>query len=203
MAYVGPGRKDRRRKAAAHLPGQLDLDGKSKEVVSLPPKIPPNVHTLFLGLGPGLQSAIRGHYFPGHNNYFWKLLRFSGLCPAATDSDHDDDILAYGFGLADVIERPTEGSVLATKAEFLNAKARVTALVEMHKPKLVVFVGLRSYRTFLRKDKAVVEYGEQSARIGTARVWLVPSTSGASVGITSYSEKMEWFEKLAAVVKDL
>lgn len=130
-------------------------------------------------------------------------MRFSGLCPEATDSDHDDEILARGFGLADVIERPTEGSVLATKAEFLNAKSRVTALVEKHKPKLVVFVGLKAYRTFLRKEQAKVQYGEQTTRIGTARVWVVPSTSGASAAITSYAEKMEWFEKLNTEVKKL
>lgn len=200
MAYVGPGKKDLRRKAAAHLPGQRDLDGSIKPTVSLPPKIPVGVHTLFLGLGPGLESAIRGHYFPGGNNYFWKLLYRSGLWPQEITSDEDDLILAEGFGLADVIERPTKGTVLATKAEFLNAKDRVRKLVETHKPKLVVFVGLKSYRTYLRRENAPVEYGEQSLGIGSARVFVLPSTSGASGAITTYAEKLEWFKRLALVV---
>lgn len=201
MAYAGPGRKDRRRKAAAHLPGQRDLRGDPKPSVTLPPKIPPGVHTLFLGLGPGLDSAIKGHYFPGTNNYFWKLLFRSGLWPEEIKADQDDEILRDGFGLADVIERPTLGTVLATKAEFLNAKDRVRKLVDHHKPKLVVFVGKRAYRTYLRRSDAEFAYGEQPTTIGAARIFVLPSTSGASGAITTYAEKLAWFKQLKVVVE--
>ena len=201
VRYSGIARKDRRRKAAAVLPGQVDLAGTRKPAVRLPLKIPPGVHTLFLGLGPGMESAKRGHYFPGASNYFWKLLYRSEIWPEKIDSDHDDEILKAGFGLADVIQRPTEGTVVATKAEFMNAKERVRALVNEHKPKLVVFVGLKAFRTYLRRDDSEVEYGVQTVRIGDAKVFVVPSTSGASVGVTSYDEKMDWFVKLKAEIE--
>jgi TDG/mug DNA glycosylase family protein len=203
VGYTAPGKKGRRRKAAATLRGQVDLNQQPKPHVSLPLKIPANCHTLFMGLGPGLESARKGRYFPGKSNYFWKLLKHSKLCPSATDSEHDDEILQFGFGLADVIERPTEGSVLATKFEFMNSKERVRKIVQTHKPKIVAFVGLKAYRTYLRDESASLEYGEQRHLIEGARVWVLPSTSGASVAVTSYSEKIEWFEKLAEAVKAL
>jgi double-stranded uracil-DNA glycosylase len=201
MTYAGPSAKGRRRKAAAHLPGQRDLMGQAKPSVTLPPKIPKGVHTLFLGLGPGLDSAIKGRYFPGSNNYFWKLLFRSGLWPTEITCEQDDEILAGGFGLADVIERPTQGTVLATKAEFLNAKDHVRKLVAEHKPRLVAFIGLQSYRTYLRRPDAQVEYGLQDSKIGDAAVFVLPSTSGASAAVTSYAEKLDWFKELARVVQ--
>lgn len=196
MSYTGVGKKDRRRKAFANLPGQMTLDGQELAAPRLTFKIPPGVHTLFLGLGPGLESAKRGHYFPGKNNYFWKLFFNSGIWPNELTSDDDDQITAGGFGLADVISRPTLGSVHPTKAEFLAAKQRVRSIVGTHRPRLVVFVGLRAYRTFLRRDKSKINYGLQEGMVEGAKVFVLPSTSGASAGETSYDEKLDWFRKL-------
>lgn len=190
-------KKDRRRKAIATLPGQVDILTMQKiDAPRLPSKIPPGVHTIFFGLGPGLESARRGHYYPGKNNYFWKLLHNSGIWPDPITSDDDDRILGGGFGLADVISRPTMGSVHPTKAEFLQAKQRVRNLVVTHRPKLVVFVGMAAYRTFLRRETAKFKYGKQPDAIEGSKVFVVPSTSGASTADTTYDEKMEWFQAL-------
>ena len=200
MSFAAPSKKDRRRKAAATLPGQRNLNNEPMKHVALPLKIPNPCHTLFLGLGPALDSALKGHYFPGASNSFWKLLFRSGIWPEEITSDQDDALAAQGFGLADVTSRTTQGTVTATKAEFFNARERVRKLVDAHKPRLVVFVGLKAYRTYLRKPTAPVDYGVQVQNIGGARVFVLPSTSGASMAITSYAEKLEWFKRLAAEV---
>ena len=34
----------------------------------------PGLRVLFVGINPGVRSAITGHHFAGYSNRFWKLL---------------------------------------------------------------------------------------------------------------------------------
>ena len=36
--------------------------------------IQPGVRVLFVGINPGVRSAVTGHHFAGFSNRFWKLL---------------------------------------------------------------------------------------------------------------------------------
>jgi len=44
-------------------------------------RIRPGVRVLFVGINPGVRSALTGHHFAGYSNRFWKLLHQSGLVP--------------------------------------------------------------------------------------------------------------------------
>ena len=46
-------------------------------------RIAPDVRVLFVGINPGVRSAVTGHHFAGFSNRFWKLLFESGLVPEA------------------------------------------------------------------------------------------------------------------------
>ena len=46
-------------------------------------RITPDVRVLFVGINPGVRSAVTGHHFAGFSNRFWKLLFESGLVPEA------------------------------------------------------------------------------------------------------------------------
>src|ERR1043166_7122733 len=51
---------------------------------SFPPlvdRVAPDVRVLFVGINPGVRSAMTGHHFAGYSNRFWKLLFESGLVP--------------------------------------------------------------------------------------------------------------------------
>ena len=37
-------------------------------------RIRPGVRVLFVGINPGVRSALTGHHFAGFSNRFWKLL---------------------------------------------------------------------------------------------------------------------------------
>ena len=51
------------------------------ELPRLRDRIEPGVHVLFVGINPGIRSALTGHHFAGYSNRFWKLLIDSRLVP--------------------------------------------------------------------------------------------------------------------------
>src|SRR5437867_2612604 len=92
-------------------------DRRGSRTARLPDKIPRNVHTLFVGINPGKRSAKIGHYYGGHSNYFWKLLTASGIWPDVLDTYDDDQLVRNGFGLTDVVKRPTTGVSQLTSSD--------------------------------------------------------------------------------------
>ena len=199
MKYQRPSKKAVRRKAArSPLEGQTNLNGRELPELSLRDKIPPSVHTLFVGINPAERSAQVGHYYAHPSNYFWKLFHASGLWPRRIEASEDDLIMARGFGLTDVAKRPTPGVAHLTKSDFFQSKQRINRIVRKHKPTTVVFVGLMAVRAYLGDNSLKAEYGLQKWKIIEAEVFLLPSTSGASVGHTSYAKKLLYFKQLAA-----
>jgi double-stranded uracil-DNA glycosylase len=176
--------------------GQRDLYAKPVEALSLPDKIPKGAHTIFVGVNPGVRSARIGHYYAGHSNYFWKLLFNSGLWPRKLTTEDDDSVTTGGFGFTDTCKRPTPGTGALKRIDFAESKNHVTQVVKAYNPKLIVFVSKTAVRAFLGSHTRPVAYGVQLWRIEDSRVFVVPSTSGASLGDTSYHLKLKWFRKL-------
>ena len=59
---------------------------------SYPPlvdRIRPGVRVLFVGINPGVRSAVSGHHFAGFSNRFWKLLSESKLVPEPLTFEDD------------------------------------------------------------------------------------------------------------------
>jgi len=177
-------------------PGQRDLFLQPVESLSLPDKIPKQVHTLFIGVNPGVRSARIGHYYAGHSNYFWKLLFNSGIWPKRITTEDDDAVTTGGFGFTDTCKRPTPGTGALKKIDFAASRNHVSKVVKKHKPNLVVFVSKTAVRAYLGSRSKVIRYGVQEWDIEGSRVFVVPSTSGASLGDTSYQAKLKWFRDL-------
>ena len=66
--------------------------------------IAPNIRVLFVGINPGLRSALLGHHFAGYSNRFWKVLYASGLVPRPLT--YRDDWRLPSFGLVSQIWSP-------------------------------------------------------------------------------------------------
>lgn len=176
--------------------GQRDLFLKPLEALSLPDKIPKDVHTIFIGVNPGVRSARIGHYYAGHSNYFWKLLFNSGIWPNRITTEDDDAVTSAGFGFTDTCKRPTPGTGALKKIDFAASRNHVSRIVRKHRPKLVVFVSKTAVRAYLGGHLKPVSYGVQKWEIEGCRVFALPSTSGASLGDTSYRAKLNWFRSL-------
>src|SRR3954451_4241469 len=64
---------------------------------------------LFVGINPGVRSAITGHHFAGFSNRFWKLLTESKLVPQPVTYVDDDRLPEWGLGITNIIARPSPG----------------------------------------------------------------------------------------------
>jgi TDG/mug DNA glycosylase family protein len=176
--------------------GQLDLELRKVEGLALPDKIPATLHTLFVGVNPGIRSAIVGHYFAGHTNYFWKLMAASGIWPTPLTTFDDDKMVDQGFGFTDTCKRPTPGIHGLTRSDFVECKTRIRRLVKSCMPRTVVFVSKSAYRIFLGDLQSEVRYGLQTQTLEGVPIFVVPSTSGRSLADSSYRTKVRWFQKL-------
>lgn len=164
----------------------------------LPDMLGPDLTVVFCGTAVATASADRGHYYSGPGNKFWQLLHESGFTPARLRPEDDFTLLDFGLGLTDLVkgvaqshDRGLNFSGTATFADQVIAAA----------PRWVAFNGLTAGRAAAaelrlarRKD---VELGEQSRRIGTSRVFVLPSSSGAHATMP-YAQKLAWWRRLYA-----
>lgn len=195
-------RRTRRRKALPR-PGQVGLSGKPVSGLWLPDKIPDRLHTLIVGVNPGMRSAAIGHYFGGKNNLFWKLFYHSGIWSSPLTTLDDDSVVAVGFGFTDTCKRPTPGTNGLTKIDFVDSKYRITKIAESKRPRLVVFVSKTAFRAYLGNRESEVVYGLQKGlSIAGAAVVVLPSTSGSSFRDTSYPAKLRHFKRLKMLMDE-
>jgi TDG/mug DNA glycosylase family protein len=93
-----------------HLdPAKLGLLIVSDLLPLLRDRIKPGVRVLFVGINPGVRSALTGHHFAGFSNRFWKLLFDSRLVPEPIGYQDDDRLPDWGFGITNIVARPTAG----------------------------------------------------------------------------------------------
>jgi len=162
----------------------------------LPDIVKKNLKILFVGTNPGIKSARIGHYFAGASNMFWKLLYESKLTHERLTTELDYKVIEYGYGLTDVVKRPTRSTTELRKLDAKGAKKRLNGIIEENKPKVVAFIGKAGYRYYLDDGLVPLRYGVQREEIEESRVYLLPSSSGASFADTKYSEKLYWYKRL-------
>ena len=150
---------------------------------------------LFVGTNPGAKSARIGHYFAGASNMFWRLMHESGLTGERPTTETDHRMLDYGYGLTDVVKRPTRSTSDLTWQDGAGARRRLDGIIAGHEPGTVAFIGKAGYRYYLGNRTIALRYGTQRPIHGS-RAYLLPSTSGASFADTKYSEKMYWYKWL-------
>ncbi len=170
---------------------------------TLPDLVRPGLKIIFVGTNPGDKSARIGHYFAGASNMFWKLLYESKLTDKRLTTESDRKVIEYGYGLTDVIKRPTKSTTELRNGDGDGARKRLDLLIEKNNPGLVAFIGKTGFRFYLdKKDKTVI-YGVQKFNISKSAVYLLPSTSGQSYADTKYDEKLFWYKKLRQYGKKL
>lgn len=164
---------------------------------TLPDRIFSSMMILFVGTNPGTRSARIGHYFAGKSNIFWKILHESGLTSERLYTEIDYMIKNYGYGLTDVIKRPTRSTSDLNMNDSDGSDTRLDAIVLEYRPNIVAFVGKTGFRHYTREYKTPLRYGRQNLVMeGSEEVYLLPSTSGQSYADTKYAEKLYWYRNL-------
>jgi double-stranded uracil-DNA glycosylase len=169
----------------------------------LPPlrdRIRPGVRVLFVGINPGVRSSLTGHHFAGFSNRFWKLLFESRLVPERIGYEDDDRLPEWGFGITNIVARPTAGIDALEPWEYVAGRVRLRRKVLRHEPDVVALVGVTVFRALFPDVKGPVSLGLQHQRIGDALVFVLPNTSGRNANF-SYQEMLAAFRSLARLCR--
>ncbi len=162
-------------------------------------RIHANVRVLFVGINPGVRSAMTGHHFAGYSNRFWKLLCESRLVPEPITFVDDDRLPEWGFGITNLVPRATPGIDSLLPAEYVAGLVVLHRKVRRFKPAIVAFVGVSLFRMIFLK-RGPIRLGAQPETFEGARVFVLPNPSGRNANF-SYAEMLAAFRKLARQVR--
>src|SRR6266852_1137264 len=137
---------------------------------TLPDHLRKGMKLVIVGCNPSESSVRVGHYYAGRVNEF-------------------------GVGLTDLVKRPTKGIEELKREEYAEGRIVLSQKLEEFAPHVVAFNGKLTYEQFAQRK---CKFGIQKELLYGARVYVLPSTSGANA--TGRSEKLRHFRKLAQLV---
>jgi double-stranded uracil-DNA glycosylase len=143
---------------------------------TVPDLIGPGLEVLFCGINPSLYSAAVGRHFARPGNRFWPSLAASGFTPRLLSPFEGAEILNWGLGITNVVDRATAAAVELEPEEYIEGGRNLEAKVAEYRPRVVAFLGIMAYRSAFSRPKAVL--GPQKEALGGGRIWLLPSPSG-------------------------
>ena len=165
------------------------------ELPALRDRIRADVRVLFVGINPGVRSALTGHHFAGFSNRFWKLLFESGLVPEPIGFRDDDRLPEWGYGITNIVPRATPGIDALEKREYADGRVRLRRKVLRYRPQVVAAVGVTVFRALFPERRGPVVLGAQPERIGGSAVFVLPNPSGRNANY-SYKEMLAAFSLL-------
>ena len=171
----------------------------------LPPlrdRIRPGVEVLFVGINPGVRSALTGHHFAGFSNRFWKVLYEAGLVPEPITFEDDDRLPDWGFGITNIVARATPGIDTLRPHEYVAGRKRLLQKVRRFRPRVVALVGVTVFRAMFPEHKGAVELGVQEQTLGDSVVFVLPNTSGRNANF-SYGEMVDAFKGLRKITRSV
>jgi double-stranded uracil-DNA glycosylase len=154
------------------------------------------VRVLFVGINPGIRSALTGHHFAGYSNRFWNLLYQSGLVPEPVRAQDDVRLPDWGYGVTNVVPRATPGIDTLRSDEYVAGLAVLRRKVRRWRPEVVALVGVTLYRAiFPERRLTAVTCGLQPETFEGARLFVLPNPSGRNANFT-HAEMLAAFRAL-------
>jgi len=176
-------------------------------------RIGPKLNVLFVGINPGVRSAITGHHFAGYSNRFWKLLYESGLVPEPITYVDDARLLEFGFGITNLVARPSPGIDDLKPLEYVEGWHVLDKKIQRYRPRIVALVGVTLYRAIQpliaqdadrrarTRERAVpLTTGLRPETIHGARIYVLPNPSGRNANF-SYAEMLRAFRGVYRAAK--
>ncbi|KAG5933073.1 hypothetical protein E4U53_001106 [Claviceps sorghi] len=176
----------------------------------LPDALGPNLLVLFIGLNPGISTALTGHAYAHPSNLFWKLLHSSGITPRRCHAHEDRHMPGlYGLGLTNIVSRPSRNGSQLSRAEMDEGVAMLEDKARRWRPECVCVVGKSIWESIWRvrhggKPVGVnFRYGwqEEGENMGVvqgewpgARVFVASSTSGLAATLSPAEKERIWAE---------
>lgn len=96
---------------------------------------------LFIAKVPTDKSVKAEHYFRGKQGAaFWNKLKEYQILNVAEGEFEDDHLLSHDYGITDIAKVPRNFGDEPTTKEYKDGTARILALIELYKPKVLFFV---------------------------------------------------------------
>ena len=154
------------------------------------------MRALFVGINPGVRSALTGHHFAGFSNRFWSLLFASGLVPVRVGPGDDARLPDWGYGITNLIARPTAGIDTLRVDEYIAGARVLRRKVRRWQPPVVALVGVTLYRAlFPKAARTPPVIGLRADTFENARVFVLPNPSGRNANY-SYAQMLEVYTEL-------
>ena len=167
-------RRLRRAPAGPARPSARDLEAaRNKGVADV---IALGLRVLFVGINPSLYTAAVGHHFARPGNRFWPALHAAGFTPRLLAPHEERELLAYGCGITNVVNRATASASELSVEELERGARRLVAKVRRYRPRLVALLGLTTYRLAFGRPDATL--GRQPEPLAGAELWVLPNPSG-------------------------
>ncbi len=171
---------------------------KPAELPLLKDRIKPGVRALFVGINPGVRSSLLGHHFAGFSNRFWKLLSESGLAPRPVTYLDDDELPEWGFGITNLVARPTPGVGDLSPGEYEAGRAALLRKIRRYKPEVVALTGVSLARVLLPNaagSASALEPGLHADTLAGVPVFVLPNPSGRNAHY-SYARMLDAYRGL-------
>ena len=162
-------------------------------------RIRPGVRVLFVGINPGIRSSLTGHHFAGPSNRFWKLLYASRLVPEPITFADDGRLPEWGFGITNIVPRPTPGIDTLERHEYVAGRVRLRRKILRYRPTVTALVGITVFRAMFPERKDAVSLGVQQERIGDSELFVLPNPSGRNANY-SPAEMLRAFRSLTQYI---
>ena len=138
--------------------------------------IAPGLRILFVGINPGLWSGATGFHFARPGNRFWAAIHRAGLTPKLITPDRQHELLRYGLGITNLVNRTTASAAELSPDELRTGGKALVEKIQRFSPAKVAFLGVSTYRIAFGQPKAQV--GRQPTKIAGAEIWVLPNPSG-------------------------
>ncbi|WLR56853.1 G/U mismatch-specific DNA glycosylase [Mesobacillus subterraneus] len=158
-----------------------------------------NLDVLFVGFNPSIRSSVTGHHYANPNNRFWKILYEAGITQRKYNSSEDYQLLEIGYGMTNIVARPTKAADEITKEEYQQGKLELISKIEKFSPKIVCFVGKGVYQQY--SGKKDIPWGKQDGAVVAGTVdFVAPSSSG--LVRMKMEEVVEIYKELPLLIND-
>lgn len=144
---------------------------------AIPDHLAYGLKILFVGFNPSLKSGELGHHYANPHNRFWKILDQAGLTPRLYKAQEDHELLQLGYGLTNIVARPTQNAEQITREEYAAGRVELRRKIEQYRPEIVCFVGKGVYEQYSGNKQA--SWGLQASQVVSGVCeFVAPSSSG-------------------------
>lgn len=143
----------------------------------IPDHLKKELKILFVGFNPSIRSSETGFHYANPTNRFWKILYRAGLTPRKYLPEENNELLALGFGLTNIVSRPTKKAADLSKEEYAEGAQLLKEKIQQIRPRAVCFVGKGVYQQFSKRK--TISWGVQKEPVVSGIVeYVAPSSSG-------------------------